>query len=65
MKKVSRVLNNDSINNMIKALRKIKSFDINQDNESIVIKHSKAGEVLRALKTPAGWLTRYNTNLFS
>lgn len=65
MEKITRILDNQNINAMLKALRKVKVFTIDKTNNKVVVSHKKVGEVLRGLRSPSGWLTRYNKNLFS
>lgn len=65
MKKISRMLDSENINAMVKALRQAKVFTIERTKETIIITHPKAGEVLRSLRNKAVWITRYNKNLFA
>ena len=67
MKKVSKRLNTEHVNAMVKALRSVKVFDIVRGKGTVVVTHKKAGEVLRGLKAGKAdlWLVSHADDLFA
>lgn len=66
--KLSKRLNTEHLNAMVKAMRPVPTFTItrNYTRGTVIVTHPAAGEVFRAIKCGAAdlWIIRHNKNLF-
>ncbi len=62
----TKISSNEDMAAMLSALKVSAVFDIQKDSETCVVKHRASGkEVLRSLRSPAGWVTRHHSQLFA
>jgi hypothetical protein len=65
---VTEIANNGQLNGMVAALRKVPTFTVEKTKTTVIVTHTKAGEVFRALakdSTGSVWIIRRVENLWS